>query len=106
MIGKDCPGPARPTPETNLAPPTTLEGLAVVPGQQDNLQRAVRLLAASRSLLEAKGSGWLHAFVPRAPHDDAVLEALRSRLGEAAFEEARAWGVSTGNRRAREYALE
>ena len=83
-----------------------LEGLAAVAGQQDNPQRAVRLLAAARSLLEAKGSGWLHASVPRVPHDDAVLEALRSRMGEAAFEEARAWGASTGSRRAREYALE
>jgi len=83
-----------------------LEGLAAVAGQQDNPQRAVRLLAAARSLLEAKGSGWLHAFVPRVPHDDAVLEALRSRIGDAAFEEAQAWGASTGSRRAREYALE
>jgi predicted ATPase len=83
-----------------------LEGLAAVAGQQDNPQRAVRLLAAARSLLEAKGSGWLHAVVPRVPHDDAVLEALRSRMGEPAFEEAQAWGASTGSRRAREYALE
>jgi predicted ATPase len=83
-----------------------LEGLAAVAGQQDNPQRAVRLLAAARSLLVAKGSGWLHAVVPRVPHDDAVLEALRSRMGEAAFEEAQAWGASTGSRRAREYALE
>ena len=83
-----------------------LEGLAAVAGQQDNPQRAVRLFAASRSLLEAKGSGWLHAVMPRVPHDDAVLEALRSRMGDAAFEEAQVWGASTGSRRAREYALE
>ncbi len=83
-----------------------LEGLAAVAGQQDNPQRAARLLAAARSLLVAKGSGWLHAVVPRVPHDDAVLEALRARMGEAAFEEAQAWGASTGSRRAREYALE
>jgi predicted ATPase len=83
-----------------------LEGLAAVAGQQDNPQRAVRLLAAARSFLEAKGSGWLHTSVPRVPHDDAVLEALRARMGEAAFEEAQAWGASTGSRRAREYALE
>jgi predicted ATPase len=83
-----------------------LEGLAAIAGQQDNPQRAVRLLAVSRSLLEAKGSGWLHAVVLRVPHDDAVLEALRSRLGDAAFQEAQAWGASTGSRRAREYALE
>jgi hypothetical protein len=66
----------------------------------------VRLLAAARSRLEANGSGWLHAYVPRVPHQDAVLAALRSRMGEAVFKEAQAWGASTGSRRAREYALE
>jgi predicted ATPase len=82
-----------------------LEALAAVAGQQDNPQRAVRLLAAARSQLEASGSGWLHAYVPRAPHDEDVLAALRARIGDAAFEEARAWGASIGSRRAREYAL-
>ena len=69
-----------------------LEALAAVAGQQDNPQRAVRLLAAARSQLEASGSGWLHAYVPRAPHDEAVLAALRARIGDAAFEEARGLG--------------
>ena len=82
-----------------------LEALAAVASQQDNPQRAVRLLAAARSQLEASGSGWLHAYVPRAPHEDAVLAALRARIGDAAFEEAQAWGASIGSRRAREYAL-
>jgi len=79
--------------------------VAGVAGQQDNPQRAVRLLATARSLLKARGSGWLRAVAPRVPHGDAVLEALRSRMGETAFEEAQAWGASTGSRRAREYAL-
>jgi len=83
-----------------------LEGLAAVAGQQDDRQRAVRLLAAARSLLEARGSGWLHAFVPRVPHDEAVPAALRCRMGDAAFEEAQMWGGSAGSRRAIEYALE
>ena len=83
-----------------------LEALAAVAAQQDDPHRAVRLLAAARSQLEASGSGWLHAYVPRAPHDDAVLAALRARLGDAAFEEARAWGASTGSRQAIQYALE
>ncbi len=83
-----------------------LEALAAVADQQDNPQRAVRLLAAARSQLEASGSGWLHAYVPRAPHDDAVLAALRARIGDAAYEEARAWGGSAGSSRARQYALE
>ena len=83
-----------------------LEALAAVAGQQDNPQRAVRLLAAARAQLDASGSGWLHAYVPRAPYDDAVLAALRARLGDAAYEEARAWGGSIGSRHARQYALE
>jgi len=58
-----------------------LEALAAVAGQQDNPQRAVRLLSAARSQLKASGSGWLHAYVPRAPHDDAVLAALRAPAG-------------------------
>ena len=67
------------------------EALAAVASQQDNPHRAVRLLFAARSQLEASGSGWLHACVPRAPHDDAVLAALRARIGDAAYQEARAW---------------
>jgi hypothetical protein len=66
-----------------------LEALAAVASQQDNPHRAVRLLAAARSQLEASGSGWLHAYVPRAPHDDAVLAALRARTGDAEYQEAR-----------------
>ena len=83
-----------------------LEVLAAVAGQQDNPQRAVRLFAAARSILDASGSGWLHAFVPRVPHDDAVLAALRSRIGAPAFQEAQAWGRSAGSKRAVEFALE
>ncbi len=83
-----------------------LEALAAVADQQDNPQRAVRLLAAARSQLEASGSGWLHAYVPRAPHDDAVLAALRARIGDAAYQEAQAWGGSIGSRHARQYALQ
>jgi hypothetical protein len=83
-----------------------LEALAAVAGQQDNPQRAIRLLSAARSQLEASGSGWLHAYVPRAPHDDADLAALRARIGDAAYQEARAWGRSIGSRHARQYALE
>jgi predicted ATPase len=83
-----------------------LEALAAVAGQQNNPERAIRLLSAARSQLEASGSGWLHAYVPRAPHDDAVLAALRARIGDAAYQQAQAWGRSTGSRHARQYALE
>ena len=80
--------------------------MAGIAGQQDNPQRAVRLFAAARSILDARGSGWLHAFVPPAPHDDAILARLQSRIGDAAFEQAQAWGRSAGSTRAVEYARE
>jgi predicted ATPase len=83
-----------------------LEVLAAVAGQQDNPQRAVRLFAAARSILDTRGSGWLHAFVARVPHDDAVLAGLRSRIGDAAFQEAQAWGRSAGSKAAVEFARE
>ena len=69
-----------------------LEALADVAGRQDDPERAVGLLSAADALLRAKGSGWLHAYVPRAPHGHAALAALRSRVGDAAFERARARG--------------
>jgi predicted ATPase len=83
-----------------------LESLAVVAGQQDNPRRAVRLLSAAAAMLQARGSGWLHAYVPRAPHDDRVLAVLRSRLGDAAFAEAWAWGSSIDGQRTVDYARE
>jgi predicted ATPase len=83
-----------------------LEVLAAVAGQQDNPQRAVCLFTSARSILDASGSGWLHAFVQRVPHDDTVLAALRSTMGSTAFEKARAWGGSAGTKRAVEFALE
>jgi hypothetical protein len=81
-----------------------LEALAGIAAQQDNPQRAVRLFAAARSILAASGSGWLHAFVRRVPPDDAGLAALRSRMGDPAFQQAQAWGRSAGSTRAVEYA--
>jgi tetratricopeptide (TPR) repeat protein len=83
-----------------------LEALAAVATLEDNLERAVRLLAAAGALLEANGSGWLHALVPRAPHDEGLLAALRSRMGDAAFEQAWTGGRSLGGSRAVEYALQ
>jgi len=82
-----------------------LEGLAVMATPEDNPQRAVHLLAAASALLEANGSGWLHAFLPRTPHGDDALTALRSRLGAQEFEAASAYGRSIAGRRAVEYAL-
>jgi len=73
-----------------------LEALAAVARLQDHPERVVHLLAAA--------GGWLHAYVPRASPDD-VVAALRSRMGDAAFDQAWAWGGSLGGRHAVQYAL-
>jgi tetratricopeptide (TPR) repeat protein len=76
-----------------------LEALAAIARQQDDPQRAAWLLAAAAAQLQASGSGWLHAYVPRAPHDHSVEAELRSRMGDAAYEQAVAHGRSlTGAR--------
>ena len=69
-----------------------LEALAAVAGLQDEQERAACLLTAAEALLQANGSGWMHAYVPRAPHGTDVLAALRSSVGVAAFQRARARG--------------
>jgi tetratricopeptide (TPR) repeat protein len=76
-----------------------LEALATVAEQQDNPKRAVSLLAAAGALLQASGSGWLHGYVSRAPHDAGLLAALRSRAGDAAFEQAWTRGCSLAGAR-------
>jgi predicted ATPase len=83
-----------------------LEALAAIATRQDNLERAVHLLAAAGALLQAKGSGWLHGLVPRAAQDDDSLAALRSRMGDAAFEQAWTRGQSLGGSGAVEYVLQ
>jgi predicted ATPase len=83
-----------------------LEALATLAAQQDNPERAIRLLSAARTQLQANGSGWLHAYVPRARCDDTVLAALRARTGDPAYHQAQAWGESIGSSHARQFALE
>ena len=68
-----------------------LEALADVAARQGHPERAVRLLAAASARLEARGSGWLHAYVPRTPLD---ASALRARMTDAAFEQAWTQGRS------------
>jgi hypothetical protein len=81
-----------------------LEALPAVATARDNPQRSVSLLAAASTLLEANGSGWLHAYVPRAAHGDSVLAALRSCTSDAAFEQAWARDQSLDGTRAAQYA--
>jgi predicted ATPase len=83
-----------------------LEALADVARQQDDPQRAARLLAAASTQLQASGSGWLYAYVPRAPHGHSVEAELRSRMGDTAYEQAAAHGRSLTGTRAIQYGLE
>ena len=83
-----------------------LEALADVARLQDNPQRAVRLLASASAWQEASGSGWLDAWVPRAPHGDDALAVLRSRTGGAAFDDAWARGRSIAGKGDGEIALD
>ena len=72
---------------------------------ENNPLRAVHLLAAARALLEANGSGWLHAFLPPDAPGDEVRAELRQRLGGQVFEAAWAYGRSIAGRGVVEYAL-
>ena len=49
-----------------------LEALAEVASRQHDPRRASRLRADAETMLQAHGSGWLSAYVPRAPHDGSV----------------------------------
>jgi tetratricopeptide (TPR) repeat protein len=83
-----------------------LEALGAVASDQGHPERAVGLLSAAAALLQANGSGWLHAYVPRAPHRDDILAGLRRRLGDAAFEQARARGRSLDGHRTLQHVME
>ena len=83
-----------------------LEALADLAARQNHPERAASLLGAASALLEANGSGWLHAYVPRAPHDDTALAGLRARTTDVVFRRAWAHGRSLDSVDAVRYALE
>jgi len=83
-----------------------LQRLAALARQRDDPGRAVRLLAAADALLQAAGTGWLLAYAATAPLDDDTLPGLRSRMGDATFQQAWAQGAAMGRQRAVEYALQ
>ena len=83
-----------------------LEALAAVVERQGQPALAVSLLAAAGALLEANGSGWLHAYVPRAPHDTNARTGLRARMTDAAFQQAWAYGRSLTSISVVRYAVE
>jgi hypothetical protein len=80
-----------------------LQRLAALAAQREDPGRAVRLLAAADAVLQAAGTGWLLAYVAGAPPGADALPELRSRLGEAAFQQAWAQGVAMGRQHAVEY---
>ena len=83
-----------------------LQRLAALAWQRDDPGRAVRLLAAADALLQAAGTGWLVAYAATAPSDDDTVPGLRSRMGDATFQQAWAQGAAMGRQRAVEYALQ
>ena len=82
-----------------------LEALAALARQQDDPPPSAHLLSSASALRQAKGSDWLHAYVRRTSPEE-VRGALRSELGDAAFDQAWASGGSFGGARAAQYALE
>ena len=83
-----------------------LEALADLTARQDNPERGIGLLAAAAALLEANGSGWLHAYVPRAPHGPDALAGLHDRTNSQAFQHAWTHGRSLTSTSAVRYALQ
>ena len=53
-------------------------------------------LAAADALLQAAGTGWLLAYAATAPPDDETLPGLRSRIGDATFQQAWSQGAADG----------
>ena len=82
---------------------TTLEGHACVAGARGEAQRAARLWGAAQSLQEAEGiprdTDWLE-------EADARISAVRSGMGEQAWEEAWRKGRAMTLEEAVSYALE
>ena len=83
-----------------------LEALASLARQQGNPARAASLLASAAAQLQASGSGWLPAYVPRGPTRPRRRSELRAQLGDAAYEQAAADGQSRTGRRAIQHGPE
>src|SRR5262249_27238164 len=83
-----------------------LEALAAVASDQGHPEGAICLLTGAAALLQASGSGWLHAYVPPPPQADHVLAPRRPRVGDAAYEQARKRGGSFDGTRALQQLIE
>ena len=82
-----------------------LEGLATVAGAQGKAERSARLFGAAEGLLEVLGAPVYTYYKPDPSLYERTVHATRSRLGEAAFEEARERGRAMTSEQAVEYAL-
>jgi predicted ATPase/DNA-binding CsgD family transcriptional regulator len=82
-----------------------LEGLAVVAGARGQDERSARLFGAAEGIIEAIGVRRYKDYQPNSSLYESTAVAVRSRLGEEAFEEALAEGRTMDSERAVEYAL-
>ncbi len=83
-----------------------LEGLAVVAGKREEAERSARLSGAAEGLLEAVGATVYNYYRPDRSLYEHTVSAMRSRLGDAAFEAAQDEGREMSFGQAVAYALE
>ena len=82
-----------------------LEGLAVVAGMRGDAEHSAWLLGAAERLLEEAGASVYNYYKPDRSLYERTTANVRSRLGEARFDEARAEGRTMPFEQAVEYAL-
>jgi hypothetical protein len=82
------------------------EGLAVATGKRGDAQRSARLFGVAEGLLEEIGANVYNYYLPDRTLYDHTRTAVRSELGDAAFEEARERGREMSFEQAVEYAFE
>jgi hypothetical protein len=74
--------------------------------QREKVEHSVRLLGAAERLLEEAGASVYNYYKPGRSLYERTTANVRSRLGEEAFEEARAQGRAMTFEQAVAYALE
>jgi DNA-binding NarL/FixJ family response regulator len=82
-----------------------LEGLAVVAGVQGHDERSARLFGAAEVILETLRAHRFKDYQPNSSLYERTVAAVRSRVGEEGFEEARSEGRAIAFERAVEHAL-
>ena len=82
-----------------------LEGLATVAGVRGEEERSARLIGAAEGLHEAVGVPVYVYYEPDRSVYERTVAAVRSQMGEEAFEEARAHGRAMSFEQAVAYAL-